>query len=120
MFVNDKSVESLEELYNELKKYLSLQKEYVRIELVEKLTLLVSGLILTLVLVTLGMIALFYFSFTLAYILAPHVGGLTASYALITVLILAVLASVYFLRKRLIVKPLVRFLTKLFMNGTKE
>lgn len=120
MFANDKSIESLEQLYIELKKYVSLQKEYVRLELVEKLTILFSGLILTLILITLGMMALFYFSFTMAYILAPHVGGLTISYAIITLFILLLVLCIYLLRKRLIVKPLVRFLTKLFMNDPKN
>ncbi len=116
MFANEKSIESLEQLYFELKKYINLQKEYIQLEMVEKLTLLLSGLILTLVLITLGMIALFYLSFTLAYILASLVGGLTISYAIITLFILLLLACVYLFRKQLIVKPLVRFLTKLFMN----
>lgn len=120
MFANDKSIESLEQLFIELKRYIGLQKEYVRLELVEKLTLLFSGLVLTLILITLGMMALFYFSFTPAYILAPFVGGLTVSYAIITVFILLLLLSIYLLRKQLIVKPLVRFLTKLFMNNDSK
>ncbi len=120
MFVNDKSFESLEQLFVELKKYIGLQKEYMRLELIEKLTILVSSLILILILITLGMMALFYLSFTLAYILQPHVGGLTVSFAIITVLILLIVLAVYLSRKQLIEKPLVRFLTKLFMNGTKE
>ncbi len=120
MFANDKSIENLEQLFIELKRYIGLQKEYIRLELVEKLTLLFSGLILTLILIILGMMALFYFSFTMAYILAPWVGGLTASYATITAFILLILACIYFFRKQLIVKPLVRFLTKLFMNDPKN
>jgi len=120
MFANDKSIENLGQLYIELKRYIGLQKEYVRLELVEKLTLLFSGLVLTLILIILGMMALFYFSFTMAYILAPWVGGLTVSYAIITAFILLILACIYFLRKQLIVKPLVRFLTQLFTNDSKN
>ena len=90
MFANDKNIDNLQQLFVELKKYAELQKDYVKLHLVEKLTILVSSLILVLVLVILGIIALFYLSFTLAYVLAPHVGGLMVSYGIITGCILSV------------------------------
>ncbi len=68
--------DNLQQLLAELKKYAELQKDYVKLHLVEKLTILISTLILVFILLILGIIALFYLSFTLAYVLAPHVGGL--------------------------------------------
>lgn len=110
MFANDKSIENLSQLFMECKKYILLQKEYLRLEFVEKLTTLLSVLILIMIGIILGMMALFYLSFSMAYIMAPHVGGLTVSFAIITAVILLLLAVIYFLRKRLIVAPLVRFI----------
>ena len=78
MFANDKNIDNLQQLLAELKKYAELQKDYVKLHLVEKLTILISTLILVFILLILGIIALFYLSFTLAYVLAPHVGGLIA------------------------------------------
>ena len=79
MFANDKNIDNLQQLLAELKKYAELQKDYVKLHLVEKLTILISTLILVFILLILGIIALFYLSFTLAYVmLAPHVGGLMA------------------------------------------
>ena len=52
-----------------------------------------------------------------AYILAPHVGGLTVSFAIITAFLLLLLAVVYVFRKQLIVRPLVRFMANLFMSS---
>ena len=40
MFANDKSIDNLTELFKEVKKYLKLQGEYVKLDLVEKLTIL--------------------------------------------------------------------------------
>lgn len=46
MFANDKSIDNLTELFKEVKKYLKLQGEYVKLDLVEKLTILLSTLTL--------------------------------------------------------------------------
>ena len=53
MFLGDKSSESIQQIVTEAKTYLELQKEYVRLELTEKLTILLSTLILVLILVVL-------------------------------------------------------------------
>ena len=117
MFANDKRIETLGQLFEECKKYILLQKEYMRLELVEKLTVLSSTCIMVVIAIILGMMALFYLSFSVAYILAPHVGGLTVSFAIITAFLLLLLAVVYVFRKQLIVRPLVRFMANLFMSS---
>lgn len=116
MLANDKSIDSFLQLFNELKKYVELQKDYVKLELVEKLTVLLSTLILVLILLVLGMMVLFYLSFTLAYILEPLVGGLMVSYGIISAAIVVVIALIVLFRKRLIVQPLINFLANLFLN----
>jgi len=116
MFATDKTIDSLQALFTEVKHYVDLQKDYVKLDITHKLTVLLSTLILILILVVLGMIALFYLSFTLAYILEPHVGGLVNSYAIITAGILLIGVVLYWLRKRLIIQPLTNFLANLFLN----
>lgn len=116
MFSTDKTIDSLQALFTEVKHYVDLQKDYVKLDITHKLTVLLSTLILILILVVLGMIALLYLSFTLAYVLEPHVGGLTMSYAIITGLILVVIGAVYFFRQKFIIQPLTRFLANLFLN----
>ena len=49
MFANDKSIDNLEALFKEIKKYIELQGQYIKLDLVEKLTILISTLILILV-----------------------------------------------------------------------
>mgnify|MGYP003435501304 FL=1 len=116
MFANDKTIDNLQSLFMEVKKYIDLQKDYVKLDITHKLTILLSTLILILVLIVLGMIALLYLSFTLVYILEPHVGGLTISYAIITGGILLMGILIYGLRKRLIIQPLTNFLVNLLIN----
>lgn len=116
MFATDKTIDSLQALFSEVKHYVDLQKDYVKLDITHKLTILLSTLILILVLVILGMIALLYLSFTLAYVLEPYVGGLTNSYAIITGGILILGFIIYIFRKKLIIQPLTNFLANLLLN----
>lgn len=116
MFANDKTIDNLQGLVVEIKKYIDLQKDYIKLDITHKLTVLLSTLILILILMILGMMALFYMSFTLAYVLEPHVGGLTNSYAIITGGILLLTLLVYLFRRRIIIQPLTNFLANLFLN----
>lgn len=117
MFSSDKNIETLSQLYEQVKDYLLLQRDYMKLEMIEKLTILASGIILTTICITLGMMALFYLSFCLAYFIAPHVrGGLIVSYGIITVALLVLMWLVYLFRKPLIVKPLVKFIGNLFTD----
>lgn len=116
MFANDKTIDNLQALLTEVKHYVDLQKDYIKLDITHKLTVLLSTLILILILVVLGMIALFYLSFTLAYVLEPWVGGLTISYAIITGGILLIGILVYKFRQRIIIQPLTNFLANLLLN----
>lgn len=116
MFATDRTIDSLQALFTEVKHYVDLQKDYVKLDITHKLTILLSTLILIFILVVLGMIALFYLSFTLAYVLEPYVGGLTNSYAIITGGILLIGIQIYAFRQKLIIQPLTNFLANLLLN----
>ena len=116
MFPNDNTIDNLQSLCTEVKQYVDLQKDYIKLDITHKLTVLLSTLILILVLVVLSMIALFYLSFTLAYLLEPHVGGLINSYAIITGGIVLLGLFIYWFRQRLIIQPLTNFLANLLLN----
>ena len=116
MFSNDQNIETLQQLFVEVKKYLSLQKKYTQLEIAEKLTVLLSTLILVLIVIILSMVALFYMSFTFAYWLAPVFGSIMASFALKpTVIILLIIAVITF-RKKLIINPMAKFIASLFIQ----
>lgn len=121
MFSQDKSIDNLESLVKEMKKYIELQGEYLKFDLVEKLTILLGTLILILLITVLSMMAVFYFSFMLVYALEPITGSLTGSYAMIGGIILILAFLIYMYRKKLIFQPMVNFLSHLFLdNPNKE
>ena len=116
MFADDKSIENMQQLFIEFKKYLELQKEYTKLEVTEKLSKLLSTLLLVL-LVILGVVVLFHLSFTLVYILAPLVGGLMMSFALITCFHILLIVLLVLFRKKLIIDPTVKLIAELFLDN---
>lgn len=120
MFANDKSIDNLTELFKEVKNYLKLQGEYTKLDLVEKLTILLSTLTLIFILIVLGTMAVFYLSFMLVYVLASATGSLVAGYAIIGGLLILIALVVYRLRKRLIFQPMVNFLARLFLDNSSN
>lgn len=105
MFADDRSIENLQQLFVEFKKYLKLQKEYTKLEITEKLSILLSALVLLSVVIILGMVALFYLSFALAYILDPLVGGLMVSFSIIAAFHPSACFISNHFRKKLIINP---------------
>ncbi len=120
MFANDKSIDNLTELFKEVKKYLKLQGEYVKLDLVEKLTILLSTLTLIFVLIILATMAAFYLSFMLVYVLASATGSLVAGYAIIGGILIFLAFIIYRLRQKLIFQPMVNFLARLFLDDSSN
>ena len=120
MFANDKSIDNLTELFKEVKNYLKLQGEYTKLDLVEKLTILLSTQTLIFILIVLGTMAAIYLSFMLVYVLASATGSLVAGYAIIGGLLILIALVVYRLRKRLIFQPMVNFLARLFLDNSSN
>lgn len=120
MFANDKSIENFQQLLLEVKKYIELQKEYTKLELTEKLTVLLSTLTTVLILIILGMVALFYLLLGFAYILEPLVGGLKISFIIIAGICVLLIVAVMVFRKKLIISPMVNFLARLFLNDSEK
>ena len=120
MFANDKSIDNLTELFKEVKKYLKLQGEYVKLDLVEKLTILLSTLTLIFVLIILGTMAAFYLSFMLVYVLASATGSLVAGYAIIGGILILLAFIIYRLRQKLIFQPMFNFLSILLLDDSSN
>lgn len=116
MFADDKNIETMQQLFVEFRKYLELQKEYTKLELTEKLSKLLSTLLLAVLVVMLSAVVLFHLSFTLVYVLAPLVGGPAVSFALITCFHILLIVLLVVFRKRLIIGPTVRLIAGLFFD----
>ena len=113
-------VENFQQFYDDVKKYIELQTDYFKVEFVEKLTILISFLLIIVLVVILAMAALFYLFFSVAYLIEPLFGSLAISFSIISAFYVLLIVLLFFFRKGLIINPIVRFLSKLFLTKTKN
>lgn len=118
MFSNIKNIESIGKLLLEFKKYLELQKEFVKLDATEKMTVILSAILIVTVLLLLGSIVLLFLTFALAYYLGDVLGSLSLGFGLISAFILLLTVIFYLNRNRMVIQPMARFMTKLIL--TKE
>ena len=105
-----------EELWAELKKYLTLQIDYAKLTAVEKLVVLLSAIAMVAVMLILGACVLFYLSFAVVFMLSDAIGSTWGAYLIVSGIFLVLMLVVYALRKKLILDPVSRFLTRLFLH----
>lgn len=104
------------DLWEELKKFFSLQVDYVKLTAVEKLVVLLSAIALVAVLLILGACVLFYLSFAIVYLLVDVIGCVWGAYLIVSGIFVVLSLIVFAMRKTLILDPVAKFLTKLFFN----
>ncbi|NLI71577.1 MAG: phage holin family protein [Bacteroidales bacterium] len=108
-----------QKLFTEVKDYVELRLDYMQVGMVEKLTKLISKLLVLFIAIVFGMAVLFYLLFSLAYALAPMLGFIT-SFAIIAGIFLLLTIIVIVFRKSLIVNPILKLMVEVFYDDTKE
>lgn len=102
----------------EIKEWLNVEVEYLKLTAAEKMSVLVSSLILVIVLFIVFMVVLIVFAFALVdlfNLFMPH------ALACVTVggILLLLIGGLYLLRNPLVVNPITRLITKLFLSPKK-
>jgi len=115
MLSSDKNVESIVELIDALKEHVDLQKEYLELNVIEKVVKLVTALTIAVIFVILGVAVLFYLTYAIVHWIAP-LTGLALAYFLVAMFFAALLVLVCVFRKQWIERPLVRFLANTLLN----
>lgn len=116
MISSDKNIESIGQLISELKEYYLLQKEFVQLDIIDKVVRITVALILAIVVFILTLLVLFYLSFATVHWIEPYVGTGWA-FAIVSAFFLLVLIVLVLLRQPLIERPLVKFLSETLMNS---
>lgn len=116
MMSSDKNVENIGTLVNDLKHYLVLQKEYIQLDAIDKTVRIGAALILGGIVAVLTLLVLFYLSFAIVHWIEPLVGTGWA-FAIVSGFFLLVLVTTVLLRKPLIERPLVKFLSETLLNS---
>lgn len=115
MLSSDKNVESLARLIETLKDYIGLQKEYLKFDVIDKLVRLITALSLAIIMFVLVFAVLFYLSFSVVYWISP-VTGMAGAFAIVAAMLLVLLIIIFALRKPLITRPLIRFITGILLS----
>lgn len=110
---------SFRQIFEEGKKYLTLQFDYVKLTATEKISL-IGSMTLVLILALIFMTgAMFYLSFALVYLMEPYI-GLMWSYAVLAGIALLCAVVVIAFRTPLIINPITRFLTKVLLSDNDK
>lgn len=120
MFSNDQKIDAANDLLREAKQYADLRLQRLKLDFVSKLTLLLSALVVSIVLLVVFAVVFLFVAYTLALVLAPHVGGLHWACAIIAAGSIVLGTLFYAFRRPLIVQPLTNFVARLFLEKDTE
>ncbi len=115
MLSSDKNVETIAQLVEAVKHYIGLQKEYAKLDVVDKVVRLLTRATLAVLLFLILIAVLLFLSLGLAFWLSGRI-GFTASFLLVAAIHAFVLLLVYAFRRPWIERPLVRYLARLLLN----
>ena len=117
--MNTNTTPSLRQIIAEIKQYLSLQYEWIKLDGVEKLTRIVSALVLLTVSIILISITLLYLSLAAVHYLESYT-GIIAAYSIISGAFFLLLVLLWLLRRPCVVNPILRFLYKIFITPKED
>lgn len=110
----DEKMDNLTGLWSQLRRLARLHGEYLRLVLIEKMIVLLAALMLTFLLVGMGMMILFYMGGFSVQLLADATGSLALGHIIVAGAHLLLGGGIYLMRERLIVRPLTRFISRVF------
>ena len=116
MFSNDKNIEHIADFVEEAKQWLTIRKEYTKIDIIDKVVQICTALILFIVLFILVIMTLIYLSFAAAYALEPITGSLPIGFLIVSAFYLLLLLLIYCKRHKWTERPLVRFLVNILLS----
>lgn len=112
--------ENIADLYQEVRRYLRLQKRYYQLETADRLTVLLSRLALYGVCILVGGAALMMCALALAFFLGTLIGSMPLGFLCVAALIAILLGVIYLERRRLIVQPIAKMMVELILKDNEE
>ncbi len=111
--------EDIKKTIEEGKRLSSLVEDYVKLELVDKGSSIISKLIIIIVIIAISTIALFCLCMALYHCLLAKTQDPILSYSIIGFFLLFICAIIILMRKSLIENPIIRFLSRTLFNGNQ-
>lgn len=115
MFSNDRNIETIGELLSAFKHYIGLQQEYVKLDVIDKVVVLVKACVIAVIVSALLCFILIFLSFAAAAALSPVVGEV-ASWLIVAGCYVVLLVLTVVFRRQWIERPLVSFLASILLQ----
>jgi hypothetical protein len=115
MLSSDKNVENFKQLIELLRHYLELQKEYMKLDVIDKVVRLLTATALAILFFLLLIAVMLFFSFAAAYWLGQHI-GMAPAFMVVAFVHLLILFLFFLFHEKWIERPLVRFLANLLLS----
>ena len=103
-------------LISEARKYFSLEWDYTKLTAVEKMAVLLSSIAFVAVVIIIGTFAMAYVFSALISVLATALGCTWGAQLIAAGILLMLLLVVFAFKRQLIVDPVARFVSKLFLK----
>lgn len=116
----DSTSDIMAQLVASVKRYLGYQKKYIKLDLTEKLTILLTALILGAIIFVIGTIAVIFLALTVAAIIETWTGSAWIAYGIVTCLFIILCIMLYLMRDRWIVNPLTQFFSAILLDDPKN
>lgn len=116
MFSSEKNIESLRDLLGEVRAYMELRGERLKLDFVSKLSRLLSAVALGLIIAVVMAVILLLLSNTLVSLLKEATGSEAVAFAIVAGGYALVGVMVYIFRRRLIVRPITSFICSLLLD----
>ena len=116
MLVDDMNEIDYKKLFAEARKHLSLEWDYTKLTAVEKLAVLLSAVAFVAVVFVIGLFVLYHLFTALVTVLATALGSVWGAHLIAVAILLVLMLLVFAFKKQLIVDPITRFVSKLFLK----
>lgn len=120
MFSSNRNIDTICQLIAELKRYVELKTDGMQIDIVSKLSRLLSALIIGAIIFMVSGLALMFISMMVAAVLTSALGSATLAYAIIVIGYALLAWLVFFNRAKWIEAPITNFLAHLFLEDQLE
>ncbi len=104
------------QLINEGRRYLKLEFNYSKLTAVEKMSVLLSTMAVIAVVAVLSAFVVLYLASMLSNMISEATHSMWAGNLVVAVIFIAMILLVLALKKQIIIDPITRFLTKLFLT----
>ena len=116
----DNTQEQLKELFREARNYYGLQKDYLKLTITEKLTLLLGKMAIAVILGLLSLFVILFLGMALVHWIGNVIGNLALCYAGFGCVLTLAALLFYANRRRLVILPLARMFAKAILETKSE